>query len=163
MKTIYLVRHAKAGWHDPALADFDRMLTKRGHKQSEEMSHRLHKKKAMPELLISSPASRAIETAEIFADTLGIEHNEIMQKIEIYEGQIGALAAIVQALPNEYGTAMLFGHNPTISAFASWLIDKSVETMKTCGVSKIGLDVPHWKEVAVGSGTLDWYEFPEKE
>jgi len=162
MKTLYLVRHAKAGWHDPAMADFDRMLTKHGHKQAEEMSRRLHKKKVMPELLISSPASRAIETTELFADTLGIERDQIMQKIEIYEGQVGALAAIVQELPDEYKTAMLFGHNPTISGFASWITDKSVEAMKTCGVSKIDLDVAHWKEVAVGSGTLDWYEFPEK-
>ncbi|HHE07433.1 MAG TPA: histidine phosphatase family protein [Chlorobaculum parvum] len=162
MKTLYLVRHAKAGWHDPAMADFDRRLTKRGHKQADEMSHRLHKQKIMPELLISSPASRAIETAEIFADTLGIERELIMQKIEIYEGQAEALAAIVQALPDEYGTAMLFGHNPVISAFADWLTGKSIGNMHTCGIVKIELDIPRWKEAVAGSGTLDWYEFPEK-
>jgi phosphohistidine phosphatase len=163
MKSLYLVRHAKAGWHDPAMADFDRTLTKHGQKQAEEMSHRLHKKKITPELLISSPAARALETAEIFADSLGIEHSEIMQKIEIYEGQVGTLAAIAQSLPDEYGTAMLFGHNPTISAFSEWLTGKPVETMKTCGVAKIDLNVASWKEIAVGSGTLNWYEFPEKE
>lgn len=163
MKTIYLVRHAKAGWHDPALADFDRMLTKSGHRQSEEMSHRLHKKKIMPELLVSSPASRAIETAEIFADNLGIERRDIVQKIEIYEGQGGALAAIVQAFPDEYGSAMLFGHNPAISAFMRWLTGKPAEEMNTCGIAKIDLDVASWKEVVVGSGKLDWYEYPEKE
>lgn len=163
MKTLYLVRHAKAGWHDPAMADFDRMLTKRGHKQADEMSRRLHKQKIVPELLISSPASRAIETAELFADTLGIERDQIIQKIEIYEGQVGALAAIVQALPDEYGTAMLFGHNPAISAFVDWLTGKPSEDMNTCGVAKIELEVQCWKEAVAGSGALDWYEYPEKE
>jgi len=163
MKTLYLVRHAKAGWHDPAMADFDRMLTKRGHKQAEEMSELLRKKKITPELLISSPASRAIETAEIFADTLGIEREQIMQKIEIYEGQVGALVAIVQTLPDEYGTAMLFGHNPVISAFVDWLTGKPAGDMNTCGIAKIDLEIPHWKETATGCGTLDWYRYPEKE
>jgi len=163
MKTLYLVRHAKAGWHDPAMADFDRPLTKRGHKQAEEMSRHLRKKGVAPERLVSSPASRALETAEIFADAFGIEQREIVQKIEIYEGGIDALAAVVRSLADEENTAMLFGHNPAISAFAGWLTGQRAEAMDTCGVAKIELHCEHWQDTAEGSGRLAWYEYPEKE
>jgi len=163
MKTLYLVRHAKAGWHDPAQADFDRTLTKRGHRQSEEMSRRLRKKGVAPERLVSSPASRALETAEIFADAFGIEQREIVQKIEIYEGGIDSLAAVVRSLADEENTAMLFGHNPAISAFAGWLIGNPAEAMNTCGIAKIELECDHWRDTAEGSGRLAWYEYPEKE
>jgi phosphohistidine phosphatase len=161
MKILYLVRHAKAGWHDPAQADFARMLTKRGHRQSEEMSERLRKKGVAPERLVSSPAQRALETAEIFADALGIERREIVRKIEIYEGGVDALVAVVRTLADEEGTAMLFGHNPTISYFIQWLTGKPAEAMNTCGIARIDLDIPHWSEAAEECGKLLWYEYPE--
>ncbi|MGC8773914.1 MAG: phosphohistidine phosphatase SixA [Chlorobaculum sp.] len=163
MKTLYLVRHAKAGWEDPARSDFDRTLTKRGHRQVEEMSERLRKKGITPERLISSPAQRALETAEIFADTLGIERREIVQKIEIYEGGIDALAVIVRSLADEDNTVMLFGHNPTISHFVQWLTGKPAGAMDTCGIAKIELERDHWRDTAEGSGKLAWYKFPERE
>ncbi|UWX57719.1 phosphohistidine phosphatase SixA [Chlorobaculum sp. MV4-Y] len=163
MKTLYLVRHAKAGGQDPAQADFDRTLTKRGHRQAEEMSERLRKKGITPERLISSPAQRALETAEIFADELGIERREIVQKIEIYEGGIDALVVIVRSLADEDNTVMLFGHNPTISHFVQWLTGKPADAMDTCGIAKIELDCEHWQDAAEGCGKLDWYEYPKKE
>ncbi|AAM71339.1 MAG TPA: phosphohistidine phosphatase SixA [Chlorobaculum sp.] len=163
MKTLYLVRHAKAGWKDPAQSDFDRSLTKQGRRQAEEMSERLRKKGITPERLISSPAHRALETAEIFADTLGIERREIVQKIEIYEGGIDALAVIVRSLADEDNTVMLFGHNPMISHFVQWLTAKPAEAMNTCGIAKIELDCDHWRDTAEGSGKLVWYKFPERE
>lgn len=163
MKTLYLVRHAKAGWHDPAQADFDRTLTKRGHRQAEEMSERLRKKGVTPDRLVSSPARRALETAEIFADTLGIERREIVQKIEIYEGGIDKLAAVVRSLANEENTVMLFGHNPAISHFVQSLTGKPADAMDTCGIAKIELHCDNWRDTAEGSGTLAWYKYPEQE
>ena len=162
MKTLYLVRHAKAGWHDPSQADFDRTLTKRGHRQAEEMSERLLKKGVIPDRLVSSPAQRALETAEIFADTLGIERREIVQKIEIYEGGIDKLAAVLRELPDDCGTAMLFGHNPTISHFVQWLTAKPADAMDTCGVAKIELHRDHWRDTAESIGKLEWYKYPER-
>ena len=163
MKTLYLVRHAKAGWSDSSQADFDRTLTKRGHHQAEEMSERLLKKGVMPDRLISSPAQRALETAETFADTLGIDREEIARKIEIYEGGIDKLAAVLRELPDEVNTAMLFGHNPTISHFVQWLTGKPADSMDTCGVAKIELHCDYWRNTAEGIGKLAWYKYPEKE
>jgi len=163
MKNLYLVRHAKAGWHDPALADFDRALTKKGHRQAEQMSWRLHKKGVRPERLVSSPAVRAFETAEIFADTLGIDRSNIMPRIEIYEGGVEALASVVRSLADDDNTVLLFGHNPSISHFVQWLTGKSAAAMETCGIARIELDCEHWQDSAEGSGRLAWYKYPEQE
>ncbi|NTW55276.1 MAG: histidine phosphatase family protein [Chlorobaculum sp.] len=162
MKILYLVRHAKAGWHDHSQADFDRTLTNRGQRQSEEMSERLRKKGVKPERLVSSPAQRALETAEIFADRLGIEREEIVKRIEIYEGGIDKLAAVVRSLADEDGTVILFGHNPTISHFVQWLTGKPADAMDTCGIAKIELACDRWHDTAEGIGKLAWYKYPEK-
>ena len=163
MKILYLVRHANAGWQEASQADFDRRLTNSGHRQAEEMSERLHKKGVRPDRLVSSPASRALETAETFADALGIEREEIARRIEIYEGGIDRLAAVVRSLADEAETAMLFGHNPTISHFVQWLTGKPADAMDTCGIAKIELECDHWSDAADGSGTLAWYKYPERE
>jgi phosphohistidine phosphatase len=163
MKSLYLVRHAKAGWHDPALADFYRNLTNKGHRQAEQMSWRLHKKGVRPERLVSSPAIRAIETAGIFADTLGIDRSNIMQRIEIYDGGVEALASVIRSLADEDNTVLLFGHNPAISHFIQWLTGKSAAAMETCGIARIDIAGDQWNHTGEGCGTLVWYEYPEQE
>ncbi|NTU52331.1 MAG: histidine phosphatase family protein [Chlorobiaceae bacterium] len=163
MKVIYLVRHAKAGWHDPTIADFERPLTTRGHAEADSMSTHLLHQGIIPELLVSSPATRALETAQIFADTLGIETGEIRHNIDIYEGDTEALATIVQALDDAFETIMLFGHNPTISSLIRWLTGKPTDAMETCGIARIDLECDRWHEAGEESGTLTWYEYPKKD
>ncbi|HWQ25619.1 MAG TPA: histidine phosphatase family protein [Chlorobaculum sp.] len=160
MKTIYLVRHAKAGWENSLTADFDRSLSDRGIKDAREMSRHLLYKGIVPELIVSSPAKRALTTAEIFADTLASNPEEIVQRVEIYQGGPDELAEIVQSLPEECRTVMLFGHNPVISMFASWLAGKSMASMETCGIVCIELGKTKWKDAGRKKGTVLWYDYP---
>ena len=70
MKRLYIVRHAKSSWKTD-LNDFNRPLNKRGKKSAPDMGERLKKLKVMPDLILSSPALRAITTAVIIAARLG--------------------------------------------------------------------------------------------
>ena len=72
MKTLFLVRHAKSNRDDPALADRDRPLAERGRKDAPEMGKRLARHDVKPDLIVSSPALRALTTAEIAASALGL-------------------------------------------------------------------------------------------
>ena len=65
MKTLYLIRHAKSSWDDSTLTDFERPLNERGINDAPKMGKLLKEKNIIPELLISSPANRAISTAKI--------------------------------------------------------------------------------------------------
>ena len=70
MKTLFLIRHAKSSWDDTALPDKDRPLNDRGRRDAPKMGERLAKRDVKPSLILSSPAVRALRTAEIIAKKL---------------------------------------------------------------------------------------------
>ena len=163
MKTIYLVRHAKSDWKNAAhTGDFNRTLNERGMKAAPFMADLLKKKNIIPELVISSPASRALTTAEIFCDILGYPKEQIQQRIEIYEGGVLNLLKVVQQIPENFTTAMLFGHNPMLTEFANLLAGSYIENLATCGVARIDLDIESWKDANPDSGEMIWYDAPKK-
>jgi len=72
MKRLYLVRHAKSSWNRPELDDIDRPLNKRGKRDAPFMGQRLKQHDVCPDLIISSPAKRALKTAKIIAHLWGL-------------------------------------------------------------------------------------------
>ena len=160
MKTIYLVRHAKAG--SAHSGDFDRTLNKVGLKAAHFMAELLEEKSVVPDLVIASPAIRALTTAEIFCDILGYPKEQIEKRIEIYEGGAGRLLKIVQQLPDNCTTAMLFGHNPTMTAFSNLLSGGGIDSLATCGIARIDLDIKTWSDADADTGKLVWYDYPKK-
>jgi phosphohistidine phosphatase len=162
MKTLYLVRHAKSDWGSAHTGDFERTLNERGMKAAPFMAALLKKKGIVPELVISSPATRALTTAELFCDTLGYPEKQIQQRIEIYRGGVLDLLKIIQQIPDTCASAMLFGHNPTLTELSNLLTGSYIESLVTCGVVKIDLDIESWKSANPDGGKLDWYDFPKK-
>lgn len=161
MKTLFLVRHANAGWNSNG-SDFDRTLSDRGNLEAEEMAGRFLEQGILPDLLISSPARRAFETAGIFADRMGSAHELIRLEAGIYSGDVDTLAGIVRALPRETTTAMIFGHNPTISIYASWLSGRKIGQMETGSVLRLDLPGKHWSDAKQGGGRAVWYLQPKR-
>ena len=72
MKQITLVRHAKSSWHR-GLRDIDRPLNARGERDAPLMAMHLRKQGFSPDILISSPATRAATTAEEIARGIGYD------------------------------------------------------------------------------------------
>lgn len=162
MKTLYLVRHAKSDWGNAHTGDFQRTLNHRGLKAAPYMAALLKEKKVFPELVISSPANRALTTAEFFCEILGYPKELIQQRMEIYEGGAGQLLKIVQQINDNCKTALLFGHNPTMTDFSNLLAGHHIDSLVTCGVVRIDMEIKSWKDAAPGSGNFIWYEFPKK-
>lgn len=162
MKTLYLVRHAKSSWDNASLADFDRPLNKRGQKAAPFMAKLMRNKNVNPDLIISSPANRALTTAEIFCETLGYPQERIEQHVEIYEGGMNHMLQLVRRIPDRYTTAMLFGHNPTLTSFTNFISGQHLENIVTCGVARIDMKSDSWEGTMMDSGELVWYEYPKK-
>ena len=154
MKTLYLVRHADSGWNNASMGDFERTLSKKGLKEATNMAARLRKKRIAPDLLVSSPAPRALTTAEIFSEALDLTAATIAKRMEIYEGSTGTLINIIQELPEACSSVMLFGHNPAITGAAHLLSGRHVEKIDTCGIAWLEFDERSWKAVQPGSGKL---------
>ncbi|MCC6685100.1 MAG: histidine phosphatase family protein, partial [Bacteroidia bacterium] len=79
MKQLVLVRHAKSDWANPELKDFDRPLNERGKQNAPEMGKRLASKKWPVDLIVSSPAKRALKTARLLAKEIHYATDDIDQ------------------------------------------------------------------------------------
>jgi len=160
MKTIYIIRHAKAG--SSPFGDFDRKLNEQGLKAAHLMAELLEEKNVVPNLVLASPAARTMGTAEIFCDILNYPKESVEPRMEIYEGGAGRLLTIVQQVADSNDTVLIFGHNPTVTSLANLLSGGDIASMATCGVVRLDLDIAAWNDTAANTGTLAWYEFPKK-
>ena len=116
MKRLYLLRHAKSSWEDPALADDDRPLAPRGHHTTKLMAEHLRRERIAPALVLCSPARRTRETLDGIAPALG----EVPVRVEreLYTASDGDLLDRLRAVPDTVQSVMLIGHNPAIQALA---------------------------------------------
>jgi phosphohistidine phosphatase len=161
-KTLYLIRHAKSSWDDPGLSDFQRTLNARGLKDSPLMAKLIKGKNIIPDLIISSPAVRALSTAEIFANEFNYNKNEIISDERIYESAMRDLIITIREIKDENNNVMLFGHNPGLSNIANLLGNKFLPELPTCAVVGIELKVNSWSEVERNCGKIILFEYPKK-
>ena len=162
MKQLLLVRHSKSDRNDPTLDDFDRPLNERGQKNAVEMAKRLVKQEIIPKQIVSSPALRALSTANLFADTLKVKRSDIIKVDTIYEASAAALLKVINSLNDESDLTAIFGHNPGLSEIAYQLTDNaSLYSLPTTGMALIEFPFDQWSMVSQGPGKLILYDFPK--
>jgi phosphohistidine phosphatase len=163
MKRVYLLRHAKSSWAEPGLPDIERPLNKRGQKDAPMMGKRLNKRKVSPQLLISSPAKRALATARIIAEKIGYPQAQIEISDEVYAAGATTLLRIVKRVDDSIVRVMLVGHNPELEGFLNYLVPDQIDKVPTCAVACIDFAVDSWKKVARKKGTLAFFDYPKKQ
>lgn len=162
MKTVYLIRHAKSSWDYPSLRDEERPLNDRGLRDAPFMAKLLHKKKVQPDAIVSSPAIRALMTATYFKFELGLEGEDVIIRDEIYESMPSTLLHLVQRLPEDLDTILLFGHNPTFTSFANMFTDNYISNIPTCGIVRIDASVGNWLEFDKDSALVNEFHYPKQ-
>lgn len=163
MKTLYLMRHAKSSWDDSSQKDFDRTLNERGKKDLLEMGKRLKKKGIKPDLIISSPALRALKTAKEIAKEIGYPEKNIVHEFDVYNASIEDLIFIIRNIDNKYESVMLFGHNPSFTGMVGYLTNQFIDNIPTAGIVQINFDLPTWKQVTHQSGQFISFDFPKNQ
>ena len=154
MKTLFLVRHAKSSRDDPSLPDRDRPLDDRGRQDAPKMGRRLAKRDVKPDLLLSSPALRALTTAQLIAEEIGYKRKNIVVDDRLYASSAGDLLAVIRALDKKLNRVMLFGHNPEFTDLAHRLSSEIID-MPTCAVAEFDFDTKAWSDVgAVKPGNV---------
>lgn len=162
MKTLILVRHAKSSWKDAELADIERPLNERGLRDAPRMADVFMRQQLRPDLMASSTARRALETAEIFARRLGVEGQQILRVSELYLAEAEDLMDFVRGIDDAFSTVMLFGHNEGISHFANRLLpEEGLGSLPTCAVVAIDFSGDEWKKTAWHAGRLRFYFYPK--
>lgn len=161
MKTLYLIRHAKSDWSIVPLSDIDRPLNKRGYDDAYKMSLILKEKKVVPDLIISSPAVRAISTALIFCRNLNYDPKSIQINKNLYDTSVKEYLQVISKIDNKHQVVLLFGHNPTITNTANERTNVINQEMPTCGIVGIQSEVLDWGAFSKKSNTLIYFDVPK--
>ncbi len=161
MKTLYIVRHAKSSWDDPLLDDFSRPLNERGKRDAPRMGKRLKGKKVVPDLMLTSPARRALGTCKRIAEVLAYDENKIKTERGLYHAEKEQILEVVKSLKDKHEVVMIFGHNPGLTDFVNELGNQSFENVPTCGIAAYQLPVDSWQEADFGKGKLLFFDYPK--
>lgn len=161
-KILYIVRHAKSDKSETALKDFDRPLTQQGIDDAHTMGKVFVERNIYPDLILSSPAKRAITTAQIIAQEINFPEEKIFTNNEIYENDVKKLVDIIKNIDDSLQKVMIVGHNPSFTALANYLVNQTFEDLPTCAVVGISFDVKRWAIITEKSGKVIFYEQPKK-
>ena len=160
MKILYLVRHGKAAPRKKKEPDLQRNLSKIGIREAQAMSDRLQEHGMLPEVIVSSPAKRAIDTAQIFAETFGSDPARIIVKEELYQGEAEGIEDVILSLDDVCSSAMLIGHAPALSAFAQEFLRAPASEFSTSSVIGLKLPIASWRDFTAHDVKLFLYDFP---
>ena len=119
-KELLLLRHGKSDWNMDT-TDFDRPLNKRGKRNAQRIGEWLNEQKLVPDLIISSPAIRALTTAEIVCEAMEIPVHSIKTETCIYEASLSDLRQLLLHIPDSIQRLLLVGHNPGFESLLSYL------------------------------------------
>jgi len=112
-KELWLLRHGKSD-RDVIMDDFDRPLKKRGKQDARRMGNWMKQQQLIPDVIVCSPANRAMATAKLAAAELGIEAATIRQDQRLYFQGIEQLKAVSADYLTQHRRILLVGHNPDL-------------------------------------------------
>jgi phosphohistidine phosphatase len=162
MKRLTLLRHAKSDWSLPGQNDWDRPLNKRGQRDAPDMARRLRARRLKPDLILTSPAVRALTTATVMARELKVPAAHVIQDERLYLASPTDLIAVIRELGGESKHLMVFGHNPGMSDCANRLsAGDHIDNLPTCGVFTARFDIRSWADLDWNSGQEAEFDYPK--
>ena len=147
MKILLLVRHASSGTDDMSLSDRYRPLEPRGERELAWLAARCAGQLARPELIVSSPAVRALSTAQALADAFGCSAGQLRSDERLYGGGARGLLAVLRGLDDALARVVLVGHNPEVSELARHLAPQ-IAHLPSGTLAALAFDVPSWSALA---------------
>lgn len=164
MKRLTLLRHAKSDWSLPGQNDWDRPLNKRGQRDAPEMARRLRARRLKPDLILTSPAVRALTTATVMARELKVPAAHVIQDERLYLAPPADLIAVIRELGGESKHLMVLGHNPGMNECANRLsAGDHIDNLPTCGVFTARFDIRSWADLDWNSGQEAEFDYPKNQ
>jgi phosphohistidine phosphatase len=158
MKHLFLLRHAKSDWGNPALSDLERPLNRRGLEAAPLIGRVLGEQRARPTFVWCSPAARTRETARL---TLVAAKLDVPVRFDerIYEASVQRLLEVASETEDEHETFLLIGHNPGLSELLMHLTH-DVRAMPTAALAVISLEIDSWVAIDRARGRLEVFVKP---
>lgn len=134
------------------MSDFDRPLNSRGLRAALQIGRFVRENDLLPDLIVSSPAVRAKETAELLKDAAQIT-TKLQFDRQIYEASVEDLINVIGKTPNECKVLLIVGHNPGFENLVEYLTGETGE-MPTAALAEIVLEINDWGSIKAGQGRL---------
>jgi phosphohistidine phosphatase len=125
---LLIMRHAKSDWGAEYAQDFDRPLNPRGIKSAKAMAKWLRNKGLTPDLIVSSPARRAEQTATLVLKGMNLDPAMITRDERIYEARPGDLLKVIDTYREGVLRMLLVGHNPGLDSLVQYLSKHQPQT-----------------------------------
>lgn len=162
-RTLLVIRHAKSSWKNPLQSDFDRPLNDRGTYDAPLMGEKLKELKIQPDIIISSTAKRAAQTAKRIAAALGYNPDKIKWLEKLYHCIPAVFEETLYEVPNDAKTVIIVAHNPGITEFVNELSPSfSIDNMPTCGIVGAEFELAEWNEFSRVEKRVILFEYPKK-
>ena len=161
MKKLYIIRHAKSDW-TLGQKDIDRVLNRRGEKQSIELGNYFTSNNLYPDLIISSIAKRTQLTARNIANEIDYPFDQIKKEASIYEAHYEQLLQTIWGIPNKVNSVFFVGHNPGVSDLVSFLTGEYVDFKTSCVAVIDFSTLQKWEDIESYSGELIDFITPNK-
>jgi len=129
MKTVYLLRHAKAESAKGAQEDIERKLAPAGREACAVVGVYMKKKEYVPDFVLCSAACRTQETFELAMQAAGMSPPYRLEK-KLYATTVDYILSQLRLLDDAIGSAMVVGHNPIMHQFALTLAKTKATDMR---------------------------------
>ncbi len=161
MKILTLVRHAKSSWDDVNKSDHDRPLLPVGIERTIKVVKYLESEGFKTDLIISSTAVRAHETAKIIASVLKYKVDSIVLRRSIYDGYEKDIYSEIFSLDNVIESVLIVGHNPTFTDFVNEYLPEVIYNLPTSGAVSIRFETNKWEEIINSDYLVNFKIFPK--
>lgn len=162
MKKILLIRHAKSNLNNSGLNDFDRPLNERGKEDALFMGKRLFSKKIFPDIIISSPAKRALSTVRKIAKEINYLDDKIIYNENLYLAHIPDFIEIINNISSSISSVFIVSHNPGITEIAEYLTGELINIIPTTGLVCIEFNKYSWQSIKKKEGRMIFFDYPKK-
>lgn len=154
MKTLYIVRHAKT---NKTINDLDRELLPLGIERTEKLGNYLASNNCIVDVIYSSFAKRAVQTAGILADKIHYPQDKIITKEELYlTGQEEYFNILVEQ-PDTVNNIMIIGHNPEITNVAQFFVPDFTSYMQTGACFCFEFKTDDWTSIFTAEREVKFY------
>ena len=158
-RELLLLRHGKSDW-DTGVDDYHRPLKDRGKRGAQRIGVWLAQQKMVPDFIVTSPAERALVTAQKVCKAMGDGDAGIQRDKRIYAADIDELLAVLGDCPQEAGRVMLVGHNPGLEELLVWLAIEAVpepddgKLLPTATLARLQMPAD-WQALTTGCARLN--------
>jgi len=146
VKRLLVLRHAKSSWADTSLGDWQRPLNDRGRRDAPRVGAWLRERSLVPDLIVTSDAVRARETAAAVA-TAAAYTGEIVVEPSLYHATAADAIAVLKSISNQTARAVLIvGHNPGLEDLVS-RVSGEHHDLVTAALVELAVPIDRWSEL----------------